>query len=698
MNPGMRFLEGGRKFQCNLCGHMNEVPRDYFCNTGADGRRRDWSERPELCRGTVEFAAPAEYMVRPPMAPTYFFLIDVSYGAVASGATEAACRAAASTLAALGSLPWSGRVQVALATFDSAVQFFNLRSPGSAPQMLVVPDVNDVYAPLPRDLVGPLSEVAERVGKLLEAIPPMVASTRVSDCAAFAAVKGALLALQATGGRVVLMLASLPSAGLGHLKARELEGRASFAAASAASAASANSKPAGGGGDPDRDPQKLLAPADGLYRKLGLEAADAQVCVDVYLLAQGHVDVASLGALAQATGGQVYHYPGFDPPRDGPLLAEDLRWNVSRPQGLEAVMRVRCSQGLSVVDYHGHFAKRTPTDVDLPSVDCDKAVTATLRHDEKLTEGAEACLQCALLYTTSDGYRRIRVHTLSLPVTAVMGSVFRGADLDAQFCHLLRQTAGSLGAGHALATAREAALAHCANVLFAYRKHCASSSSAGQLILPEALKLLPLYTLAVQKALLGPGMRPDDRAALMARASWLAPAPAMALVHPRLFAVHRLPEGPPVDPTGAGALPPALSLSSERLEPDGVYLLENGAEATLWVGKLAPQELVMALLGVPSADHLPPGGGAYLLPPPSQQQQGQQMQLGLGQVAAERLHELLSAIRAQRRGGVKLRVLRRGDAGEGRFLGALVEDRLQSGMSYVEFLCHVHKIIQNKFT
>ena len=29
--------------------------------------------------------------------------------------------------------------------------------------------------------------------------------------------------------------------------------------------------------------------------------------------------------------------------------------------------------------------------------------------------------------------------------------------------------------------------------------------------------------------------------------------------------------------------------------------------------------------------------------------------------------------------------------------GRLVEDRSPAGMSYVEFLCHVHRLIQNKF-
>ena len=40
--------------------------------------------------------------------------------------------------------------------------------------------------------------------------------------------------------------------------------------------------------------------------------------------------------------------------------------------------------------------------------------------------------QCALLYTTVNGERRIRVHTLALPCTNVLGNLFRSADLDVQ--------------------------------------------------------------------------------------------------------------------------------------------------------------------------------------------------------------------------------------------------------------------------
>ena len=48
------------------------------------------SQRPELHQGCVEFVAPAEYMVRPPQAPVYMFVLDVSPQAQANGSVQAA--------------------------------------------------------------------------------------------------------------------------------------------------------------------------------------------------------------------------------------------------------------------------------------------------------------------------------------------------------------------------------------------------------------------------------------------------------------------------------------------------------------------------------------------------------------------------------------------------------------------------------
>jgi protein transport protein SEC24 len=64
---------------------LNDVPSAYYCHLDSTGQRTDRNQRPELCNGSVELVAPSEYMVRPPVSPVYFFVIDVSVNAVGSG-------------------------------------------------------------------------------------------------------------------------------------------------------------------------------------------------------------------------------------------------------------------------------------------------------------------------------------------------------------------------------------------------------------------------------------------------------------------------------------------------------------------------------------------------------------------------------------------------------------------------------------
>lgn len=60
---------------------------------------------------------------------------------------------------------------------------------------------------------------------------------------------------------------------------------------------------------------------------------------------------------------------------------------------------------------------------------------------------------------------------------------------------------------------------------------------------------------------------------------------------------------------------------------------------------------------------------------------------------------LLDEIRRQRSAYLRLRVVRRGEPLEATFYSALVEDRTPSGgMSYVEYLCFLHRQIQNKIS
>ena len=55
------------------------------------------------------------------------------------------------------------RAHIGVATFDSMVHFYPLRQGQEQAQMLVVPDVNDVYCPLPSGLLVPIAHARPMV-------------------------------------------------------------------------------------------------------------------------------------------------------------------------------------------------------------------------------------------------------------------------------------------------------------------------------------------------------------------------------------------------------------------------------------------------------------------------------------------------------------------------------------------------------
>lgn len=62
------------------------------------------------------------------------------------------------------------------------------------------------------------------------------------------------------------------------------------------------------------------------------------------------------------------------------------------------------------------------------------------------------------------------------------------------------------------------------------------------------------------------------------------------------------------------------------------------------------------------------------------------------------LFTLLTALRQNRCAFMRLRVAKKGDPFYPMFANMMVEDRSTAGMSYVEFLCHVHRQIQEKMS
>ena len=216
VNPFVKFSDNGRRWRCNVCNLVNDVPSEYVCELDSEGNRRDRMQRPELHMGAVEFVAAQEYMVRPPQPPVFMFLVEVSYNAVASGMLRCV---AATIQHTLERLPGGERTQVGLITFDSTLHFYNVS--GSAPQMIVVSEVDEVFLPLPDDLLVNLAERSDVVTNLFERLPHMFAQNQCTEVALGPALKAALQVSQHVGGKLHVFTCTRPTVGDGKLRNRE---------------------------------------------------------------------------------------------------------------------------------------------------------------------------------------------------------------------------------------------------------------------------------------------------------------------------------------------------------------------------------------------------------------------------------------------------------------------------------------------
>ena len=271
------------------------------------------------------------------------------------------------------------------------------------------------------------------------------------------------------------MLSCLPTWGPGHLRFRDNDPNASGT---------------------EREVIFLQA-GDIFYKNLGERCVELGVGVDLFVMSSAYVDIATVGTLSCMTGGDTFLYSNFIAARDGTRLAGDFTRVITRETGYQAMMKVRCSNGLHAVDYDGNFFQKNPTEVEFGSIDADKGVIVKFKHEGKLDRKMDVVFQSALLYTSAAGERRVRVQNLSARPTGDIVEVFRCADEDAVVATIAKEASFKM-LTKTSREVREGIGDKCIRILGAYRR-ISGGVPHGQLVLPDRLRLLPLYTLSLLK-------------------------------------------------------------------------------------------------------------------------------------------------------------------------------------------------------
>uniref|UniRef100_A0A2M4A281 Putative vesicle coat complex copii subunit sfb3 n=2 Tax=Anopheles triannulatus TaxID=58253 RepID=A0A2M4A281_9DIPT len=657
INPFVFFVDS-KKWKCNLCYRVNELPEEFQYDpvTKTYG---DPTRRPEIKSSTIEFIAPSEYMLRPPQPAIYLFLLDVSSLAQQSGYLHTVCNTLTEHLE---NLPGDARTQVGFIAYNSAIHFYNIAEGFNQPHEVTVLDVEDVFLPYPDNLLVNLKECKELIKDLLKQLPKRFEHTHDTHSALGAALQVAFKMMSASGGRVTVFQTCLPNHGPGALQSRE---------------------------DPNNRSSKDVAhlgPATDFYKRLALECSGQQIAVDLFLLNSQYCDLATISGISKFSGGCLHHIPLYSESK--PQLVKTLRKcferYLTRKVGFEAVMRVRCTRGLAIHTFHGNFFVRSTDLLSLPNVNPDAGFGMQITYEESLAECKSVCFQAALLYTSSKAERRIRVHTLCIPVTASLTEVMYSADAQC-IVGLLSKMAVDRSLSSSLSDARDAFINATVDIFSAFKIAQNLPQNSSTIVAPENLSLLPLYILALLKHpafRTGTSTRLDDRVFAMCEMKSLPLDQLIRYIYPEfyvldcLFVTHSA--GGYVD-DGHKLEPPRLQLSAEKLDSRSMFLLDCGSYMFIYIGSNVASSIVQDILGYNSVSEIPD----FCIDLPSRET-----------AASEALLTFLDSINEEKPYTSYVQVIRDTSQFRSMLVEKFVDDRNPNSLAYYEFLQHLRTQIK----
>lgn len=167
---------------------------------------------------------------------------------------------------------------------------------------------------------------------------------------------------------------------------------------------------------------------------------------------KGYKNVKTFSDISSRSSGNFYYYPEFNAYNHNLKFSNELHHNLTRNIAWESVFRVRFSHGFNMTESFGNIQiKQKTTDLVLaPTMDTDRVF---IYEFEKLPEDNTAAnahrmsriskrylfIQSALLYSSSNGQRRIRCHNVAVPLCQSINDAYEFLDISSTTHLLLRK-------------------------------------------------------------------------------------------------------------------------------------------------------------------------------------------------------------------------------------------------------------------
>ncbi|XP_016142056.1 protein transport protein Sec24C [Sinocyclocheilus grahami] len=644
MSPAMSWQDCGQRFYCPFCDKLTEVPWQSYQPTN-QGRRVDCGKKPELSLGSYEIL-----QKQLGKAAVLLLAIDVSASAVRTGQPDHICKQICSQLQALNGPEETVRseLRVGLMTYDSRIHLYNLSPALSRPHMMVITDCEELELPVGEGLLVPLKDCRHILERVLQEISLFNPESEDRSSSQELPVSAGLKILQAAAspGKLLIFHSSPVSEGTNQ------KNSSGFFSSS-----------------------KSIFQGPDSSISLAKECVSQGCSVHIFVFSHQEVGGAWPGHIPFLTGGGVICYNSLQSEMEQERFRADLSRCVNMQMAFKVQLRVFVSKEMRLSGCYGSFiADPDSCCVAMAALDWRTALAFEFTHNKSLDETRGVAIQFVLSYSNSSGENRTRIHTVILSTSRQLQDTFRSSQAETLLTFYCKKMY-SLALESPLQSLREELQTEVTEMLACFRKHsCTASVSPGQLVLPQFLKVVPVYVNSLRKSeVLLPGQRSSVHQRLRLRSLIVSmdTRSAASQFYPLI-----LPLSVSADNANMPSLGEAVRCTVSSLDPGDLYLIYCPLALLLWVGSCVPPHTLLQLFNTNSFSYLT--SGEIKLPV-------------LENSLSISTRALICSLQSSAAVTLQLKLVQEGDNCEESLQRLLVEDKSPNGgASYADFLFHLH--------
>ncbi|KNG76713.1 hypothetical protein PFMG_02944 [Plasmodium falciparum IGH-CR14] len=612
----------------------------------------------KMKRGSFLFKYP---QIKKCLPPYFIFVIECSYNSIYSNITHTILEGIRYAVQNVK----CDKTKIAIISFNSCIYFYNCKK-NKNNQVIVMSDIDNPFIPLSLDdLFFSCIDEKDKINNLIDSIKLFSNSCMQSYASCGnSALKIAVDILKSRNGNgnVCMFYTSTPNCGLGCIK--ELKKR-------------------------DIHENFLEVKEKIFYDALLLDLYSYNISVDISIIASNNIRICvpSLQYIAQNTGGNILFIQNFLWQKD----YKEIYMNIKDTLTSENIaycceLKLRYTQNITVKNLfccNNNFNSIISMDtIKIPKIRHDHTFAFLLNYSDISETKKQVYIQCACIYTNLYGDRYVRLHTTHMNLTTSLSTVFRYTDAEALMNILIKQLCTNILHNDNYS---KIIIDNLAAILYSYRLNCATSAHSGQLILPDTLKLLPLFTSCLLKHnVVKKDALHDLKVYNLIKLLSMPIISSLLFVYPVMYLIHmkgRHNEIDYMDVDDENFLPRAIPTSAEKIYSSGIYLLDCSTHLYLYFGYHCDQDFTADIIG-----DMPTEQNCYQLIILDNSTNAKKLQRIIANIT--RIHHFNNY--------VPLVVVPPKSSLEEHFISLCVEDKVEKEYSYVNFLCFIHKLVHKK--